>query len=322
MSVIDRTALILDIFALHAKSAEGKLQVEIAQIEYNMARMRGLWPHLERLGAGIGTRGPGESQIETDRRLARLRLNILKKRLEKINLSRSQNRKIRLESGTPRIALLGYTNSGKSTLQNCLTGKNHLTKNQLFHTLDSKTDSFFYKNNQYFITDTVGLIEKLPHSLIAAFRGTLEEVYQSNLIIEVINAKNYQQELQTSREMIELLKIENTPKVLVFNKIDLLKKEELEFLKRKYPQAIFISAINNWGVAYLLKAIEKTVSEQMEPIEIMLPWNQTLPYNLDKLAFRKKTKPQKEGLRLSAYIPKSRLYMFKSLEEWEEWRPS
>ena len=179
--VIDRTAIILDIFADHASSAEGKMQVELAQLEYNLARMRGLWTHLERLGAGIGTRGPGETQIETDRRLARDRIASLKRRLEHTKSTRGTMRRERERAHLPTVALAGYTNAGKSTLLNALTGSEVGVRDRLFHTLDPTTRSFEISGRQYLLTDTVGFIRKLPHQLVEAFAATLEETLQADL---------------------------------------------------------------------------------------------------------------------------------------------
>ena len=167
--VIDRTAVILDIFADHAHSAEGKLQVELAQLEYNLARMRGLWTHLERLGGGIGTRGPGESQIETDRRLARDRISTLRRRLQRMESNRAVMRSRREASPIPTVALAGYTNAGKSTLLNTLTGAGVGVGERLFHTLDPTTRAYEHDGRQYLATDTVGFIRKLPHQLVEAF---------------------------------------------------------------------------------------------------------------------------------------------------------
>ena len=186
--VIDRTAVILDIFADHAHSAEGKLQVELAQLEYNMARMRGLWTHLERLGAGIGTRGPGETQIETDRRLARDRIAALRRRLARLEQNRGVMRARRESSSLPRVALAGYTNAGKSTLLNALTGAEVGVADRLFHTLDPTTRSLELSGRDYLLTDTVGFIEKLPHQLVEAFKATLEETVLADLIVHVVDA--------------------------------------------------------------------------------------------------------------------------------------
>src|SRR6476660_9897637 len=170
--VIDRTQLILDIFAQHATTAEGKLQVELAQLEYNLPRMRGMWQHLERLGGGVGTRGPGESQLETDRRLARRRISVLRRRLKELEKQRATRRKERRRTETPTIALAGYTNVGKSTLLNALTGADVSVENQLFHTLDPTTRGFEHDGRRYLVTDTVGFIRRLPHQLVEGFAST------------------------------------------------------------------------------------------------------------------------------------------------------
>ena len=174
--VVDRTQLILDIFAQHARSAEGKLQVELAQLEYNLPRMRGMWQHLERLGggtgalgAGVGTRGPGESQLETDRRLARRRVSVLRRRLRELERQRATRRKSRTRSQTPTVALAGYTNVGKSTLLNALTGAEVSVENRLFETLDPTTRGFEHDGRRYLVTDTVGFIRRLPHQLVEGF---------------------------------------------------------------------------------------------------------------------------------------------------------
>ena len=183
MPVVDRTVTILDIFAGHANSAEGKLQVELAQLQYNLARMRGLWTHLERLGGGIGTRGPGESQIETDRRLARDRISALKRRLEEVKGHRATMRVERDRAHLPQIALAGYTNAGKSTLLNAITGADVGVRDRLFHTLDPTTRSAKLDGRPFLFTDTVGFIRKLPHQLVQAFGATLEETRQADLVL-------------------------------------------------------------------------------------------------------------------------------------------
>src|SRR5579871_4685137 len=185
--VIDRTAIILDIFASHAHTAEGKLQVELAQLEYNLARMRGLWSHLERLGGGIGTRGPGETQIETDRRLARDRIAALKRRLAHVRSNRGVMRAERERAYLPQVALAGYTNAGKSTLLNALTGAEVGVRDRLFHTLDPTTRVMRAGGRDYLMTDTVGFIRKLPHQLVEAFGATLEETRLADLILHIVD---------------------------------------------------------------------------------------------------------------------------------------
>lgn len=311
LPVLDRTALILDIFALHAKSAEGKLQVEIAQIEYNMARMRGLWPHLERLGAGIGTRGPGESQIETDRRLARKRLALLKRRLRFLDQARERGRQTRRTSGAPKIALLGYTNSGKSTLQNLLSHNGRESADQLFHTLDSKTSSYFFRGRRYLLSDTVGIINKLPHTLIAAFRGTLREVTESDLILHVFDASKINEELPAGEEVLSLLDLDEKPRLLVFNKVDLLSQREKERLAKSYPEAVFVSALDGWGQEELCQRIEERLAQEMEPVSLFLPWNETLPYELELLTFARAEEASDRGRLLRAHVPRDKTYLFR-----------
>src|ERR1700677_5134074 len=203
LPVVDRTTVILDIFAAHAGSAEGKLQVELAQLEYNLARMRGLWTHLERLGGGIGTRGPGETQIETDRRLARDRIAALRRRLEHVKGTRAVMRAERERAALPTVALVGYTNAGKSTLLNALTGAEVGVRDRLFHTLDPTTRTVGgtvatngngngrrpgQAGRKYLVSDTVGFISKLPHQLVDAFGATLEETRRADLLAHVLDA--------------------------------------------------------------------------------------------------------------------------------------
>src|ERR1700729_1379744 len=196
LPVVDRTTVILDIFASHANSAEGKLQVELAQLEYNLARMRGLWSHLERLGGGIGTRGPGETQIETDRRLARDRISALKRRLAQGRSPRWVMRAERGRAPLPQAALAGYTNAGKSTLLNALTGADVPVRDRLFHTLDPTTRVLRAGGRDYLLTDTVGFIRKLPHQLVDAFGATLEETIRADLILHVADASAEEEALQ------------------------------------------------------------------------------------------------------------------------------
>src|SRR4051812_12819962 len=239
--VIDRTAVILDIFADHAHSAEGKLQVELAQLEYNMARMRGLWTHLERLGAGIGTRGPGESQIETDRRLARDRIAALRRRLARLERNRGVMRARREATSLPRIALAGYTNAGKSTLLNALTGAEVEVRDRLFHTLDPATRTFELSGREALLTDTVGFIEKLPHQLVEAFKATLEETVLADLILHVVDSSASEQrrlaDMQAVDEVLEEIGAGEKPRLLVFNKVDLLGAEQRREADLDHPEA-------------------------------------------------------------------------------------
>ncbi|HEY2537362.1 MAG TPA: GTPase HflX [Solirubrobacteraceae bacterium] len=203
LPVIDRTAIILDIFADHAASAEGKLQVELAQLEYNLARMRGLWSHLERLGGGIGTRGPGESQIETDRRLARDRIAALRRRLEHVKVTRAVMRAERERAALPAVALVGYTNAGKSTLLNALTGAEVSVRDRLFNTLDPTVRTWKLSGRKYLCSDTVGFIRKLPHQLVDAFGATLEETRRAELLAHVIDASAPEEEREAMRRSVQ-----------------------------------------------------------------------------------------------------------------------
>src|SRR2546421_6686104 len=237
--VIDRTAIILDIFADHAASAEGKLQVELAQLEYNLARMRGLWTHLERLGGGIGTRGPGETQIETDRRLARDRIAALKRRLERTGRGRSVMRQERERAQLPTVALAGYTNAGKSTLLNALTGADAGVEDRLFHTLHPLTRSVEGSGPSFLLTHTVGFIRKLPHQLVDAFAATLEETLRADLILHIVDASVPEEELVEMTAAVEEVLAEigagDRPCVLVLNKLDLIDEDRRRALTFRHP---------------------------------------------------------------------------------------
>ncbi|MDH4340898.1 MAG: GTPase HflX, partial [Thermoleophilia bacterium] len=224
--VVDRTQLILDIFAQHARSAEGKLQVELAQLEYNLPRMRGMWQHLERLGGGVGTRGPGESQLESDRRLARTRVTLVKRRLRTLSGQRATRRKERRRTTVPTIALAGYTNVGKSTLLNALTGAGAAVDDRLFETLDPTTRAFEYDGKRYLVTDTVGFIRRLPTQLVEGFAATLEETLVADLVLHVADASLPEHRLRETIDAVQSVLAEiganDIPLELVLNKIDLL----------------------------------------------------------------------------------------------------
>jgi GTP-binding protein HflX len=285
LPVLDRTAVILDIFAGHAHSAEGKLQVELAQLEYNMARMRGLWTHLERLGAGrgvggIGTRGPGESQIETDRRLARDRITALRRRLEHVRSNRAVQRAERERAHLPSVALAGYTNAGKSTLLNALTGSEVGVRDRLFHTLDPTTRTTRGSRSRpprtYLVTDTVGFIRKLPHQLVEAFKATLEETVRADLILHVVDAsEDYEsraEAVEAVDSVLEEIGAGDTPRLLVYNKMDLLSDDERRDLLVGETDSIAVSAATGEGIEELRERIEAAFEETLRPVDLLVPY--------------------------------------------------
>jgi GTPase len=313
MPVIDRTAIILDIFADHAHTAEGKLQVELAQLEYNLARMRGLWTHLERLGAGridggIGTRGPGESQIETDRRLARDRISALKRRLRQTKATRDTMRRERERAGLPTVALAGYTNAGKSTLLNTLTGAHVGVRERLFHTLDPTTRSFEIAGRSYLLTDTVGFIRKLPHQLVEAFSATLEEALGADLIVHVADASVPEGELHEMiaavDEVLEEIGADERPRLLALNKVDLLDSERRRELAFRFPGAVQVSGETGQGLDDLREAVEARFLASLRPMELLLPYGEggTLS-ELHDLAGELERTDTAEGVRIRARVP-------------------
>jgi len=281
--VIDRTAIILDIFADHAGSAEGKLQVELAQLEYNLARMRGLWTHLERLGAGrmdggIGTRGPGETQIETDRRLARDRISALRRELERTRSTRAVMRRERERAHLPTVALAGYTNAGKSTLLNALTGAEAGVRDRLFHTLDPTTRYFEISGRRYLLTDTVGFIRKLPHQLVEAFGATLEETLRADLIVHVVDAAAEHEEMEEMiaavEEVLAGIGAAERPQLLALNKVDLLDSERRRELGFRHPRATQVSAATGEGHDALRHAIEAQFLRTLLLVDVLVPYRE------------------------------------------------
>jgi GTP-binding protein HflX len=311
--VIDRTAIILDIFASHAHSAEGKLQVELAQLEYNMARMRGLWSHLERLGAGridggIGTRGPGETQIETDRRLARDRISALKRKLGHVRSSRSVMRAERERAHLPSVALAGYTNAGKSTLLNALTGSSVGVRDRLFHTLDPTTRLFRAGGRDYLLTDTVGFIRKLPHQLVEAFGATLEETRLADLILHVVDASVPEDELVAMTNAVEdvLLEIgaDAVPEILVLAKADRVDDERRAELRRRHPGAVLVSAVTGEGIETLAQRIEEEFARTLEDVELMIPFQEGARLaELHAIAGDLEREETPDGVRVLARLP-------------------
>ncbi|OJU94911.1 MAG: GTPase HflX [Solirubrobacterales bacterium 67-14] len=316
--VIDRTATILDIFADHAHSAEGKLQVELAQLEYNLARMRGLWTHLERLGAGIGTRGPGESQIETDRRLARDRIAMLRRRLRHVEQNRGVMRARRQDSSLPQVALAGYTNAGKSTLLNALTGAEVSVGDRLFHTLDPTTRAFEYEGRRYLVTDTVGFIEKLPHQLVEAFKATLEETVLADLILHVVDSsagdERMEAEMAAADEVLGEIGAGEKPRLLVLNKIDLLDEAQRAEVRIAHPKAVQVSAVTGEGLDQLKVEMERAFEETMAPVELLVPYSEGARlHELHEVAGKVEREDGPEGVLVKTRLPLGEMHRFADL---------
>ena len=271
VKVLDRSALILDIFADRARTKEGVLQVELAQHEYLLPRLAGQWSHLERLGGGIGTRGPGESQLETDRRLARGRISKLKRELEAVKAHRSRHRSRRETSRVPVVSLVGYTNAGKSTLFNSLTKANVQAKSQPFTTLDPITRQMYLPDgSRVLLTDTVGFIHKLPHTLVAAFRATLEELADADLLLHTVDVshRNAVEHINVVEDTLKELKMHDKPRLLVLNKMDLAMDHDGSFspglpaLGENPLGGVMISAAQGWGVDLL----QSSILEQLQQL--------------------------------------------------------
>jgi GTP-binding protein HflX len=326
LPVVDRTTVILDIFAAHAGSAEGKLQVELAQLEYNLARMRGLWTHLERLGGGIGTRGPGESQIETDRRLARDRISALRRRLEHVKGTRQVMRAERERAALPTVALVGYTNAGKSTLLNVLTGAEVGVRDRLFHTLDPTTRTIgpigsaatngdgrhagrSHSGRKYLVSDTVGFISKLPHQLVDAFGATLEETRRADLLAHVLDASAPEMQAEAMQhaveDTLEEIAAGDRPRLLVLNKIDLLDEQERDELRLHYPGAIFVSGVRGEGLVELNARFEAELEHMLCKVELLVPYADGGSLaELHELAGDLSRDDTPEGVHVRALLPK------------------
>lgn len=271
VKVLDRSGLILDIFASRAKTAAAKSQVELAQLQYLLPRLTRFWTHLSRQKGGIGTKGPGETQIETDRRLIGNRITTLKEKLEKLDRQRTTQRKGREKS--TRVSLVGYTNAGKSTLMNALTETNVLAEDRLFATLDSTVRRMELENHDVLLSDTVGFIRKLPHDLIESFKSTLDEVREADVLLHVVDAssKLIEDYIEVVNETLEDMGIHQPNKLLVFNKVDLLEPEDLIALKKAYPGAIFASASRGIGLGKLEKRLEEVIEEDYVDFSYNIP---------------------------------------------------
>lgn len=272
--IIDRSGLILDIFASRARSAASKTQVELAQLQYLMPRLTRYWTHLSRQKGGIGTKGPGETQIETDRRLIGKRISTLKEKLEKLDKQRSTQRKKR--SALTRIALVGYTNAGKSTLMNTLTNTNVLAENKLFATLDATSRKHVIDGRDVVISDTVGFIRKLPHNLVESFKSTLDEITEADILLHIVDAGSVVKDdyIKVVKETLEELDCADKTTKLVFNKIDTLEPDKVSALKATYPDAIYVAAEKGIGIGLLEEELASLMQTQFKDIVLRLPMSE------------------------------------------------
>ncbi len=313
--VLDRTALILHIFAQHAHSREGKLQVELAQYRYRLPRLTGRGVELSRLGAGINTRGPGESKLESDRRRIRHRIAELNREIEQVRTQRSLHRRQRRQSGIPVVALAGYTNAGKSTLMHALTGADVLSSDQLFATLDPTTRRVEFENGQaVLLTDTVGFIQKLPTDLVAAFHATLEEITDADVILHVADASSPQVEEQAEavEDELEDLGVANKPRITALNKADLLTAEQLQLLRRRFPNPVVVSALRATGLDALETRLMNQIAADYVPVRVEIPYAETGLVTL----FRARGTIEREdhepdGTRITGKLPLSLLPRFR-----------
>ena len=314
--VVDRTQLILDIFAQHARSAEGKLQVELAQLEYNLPRMRGMWEHLERLGGGVGTRGPGESQLESDRRLARTRVSLVKRRLRGLSNQRATRRKERGRTTAPTIALAGYTNVGKSTLLNALTGASASVDDRLFETLDPTTRAFEHDGKRYLVTDTVGFIRRLPTQLVEGFAATLEETLVADLVLHVADASLPERRLRETIDAVHAvlgdIGADDIPLELVLNKVDLLDPLARRRISHAFPRALQVSADTGEGLDALMARISELFSDRFEDVRLLVPYSNGRAladlYGLGAPIAERRDTP--EGVRIRARLPRQEIARF------------
>jgi len=275
--VLDRTELILTVFSKHAHSLEGTLQVHLAQLEYELTRMRGKGLVMSRLGAGVDMRGPGETKLEVDRRVVRRRIQTLRRRIDQMARTRRTQRARRLRAGVPLIALAGYTNAGKSTLLNALTDAEVSVRDRLFETLDPTSRSFRYHDRDYVLTDTVGFIRKLPHQLVDAFASTLEETTLADVVLVVADASLEAAEIavreQTVADVLDMIG-STAPRIVVFNKIDRVDEARLRRLRALYPEAEFIAASQGAGLDALRGRLGRFFDSALRPVRLLFPYTE------------------------------------------------
>jgi GTP-binding protein HflX len=276
LEVADRTAVILQLFALHARTREGRLQVELAQNRYRLPRLTGRGVELSRLGAGINTRGPGETKLETDRRRIRTRIATLNREIEEVRKQRKLHRGQRADAGLPVVALAGYTNAGKSTLMNALTGAGVLSSSEVFATLDPTTRQLALPNElQVLLTDTVGFIQKLPTDLVAAFRATLEEIQDADVVLHVLDVaqRNVPAHAATVESTLSDLGMLHTPRITVLNKVDVVAQEQLPFLVKSFPNSVAVSALTGLGMETLKHRIADVVTASYVSVRVRIPYD-------------------------------------------------
>ncbi len=320
IKVLDRSALILDIFAQHARTREGALQVELAQYEYRLPRLTRQWTHLARQAGGgaarggsggVGLRGPGETQLEVDKREIGRKISKLKEELEHVREHRSHYRRQRSRAGIPVIALVGYTNAGKSTLLRTITNSDVYVANQLFATLDPLTRKVDLPSGRHVLmTDTVGFIQKLPTNLVAAFRATLEEIVEADLLIHIVDTShpNVRQHIEAVEDTLAELDVPPVPRILVWNKIDQWDNPQLpqRYGAENYVAEVPISAQNNIGIDQLLEAIEAILSQHIRKVKLRLPYNRgDLVSQLFELATVESQEHTEDGVIITAQLPPS-----------------
>jgi len=308
VDVLDRTELILSVFARHARSLEGRLQVDLAQLQYELTRVRGQGQIMSRLGAGTDMRGPGEQKLEVDRRVIRQRIQTLRGRIERMARTRRTQRARRVRADLPLIALAGYTNAGKSTLLNALTDAGVPVRDRLFETLDPTTRSFRYRDRDYLITDTVGFIRKLPHLLVDAFASTLEETRTADLLLVVADASQPPEEIQAHQETVAdvLAEIGSTdvPRLLVMNKVDLIDAPARTRLEAREPDAVFVSALTDAGLGELLEAVSSFFERSLVAVRLLVPYDQGAVIDrLHGLATDIRQESTPEGTIIAARLP-------------------
>ncbi len=333
IKVLDRSALILDIFAQHAQTREGSLQVELAQYEYRLPRLTRQWTHLARQAggggsrsgnAGVGLRGPGETQLEVDRREIGRKISKLKEDLEEVKQHRNRHRQNRIREGVPLISLAGYTNAGKSTLLQAMTGSSIYTADQLFATLDPTTRRLYLPSNRHVVmTDTVGFIQKLPTTLIAAFRATLEEIIQADLILHVVDASHASifEHIEAVEDTFAELNVPNVPRILVCNKIDMMTPEHIPALLDEieltefYTHKIPVSARTGQNIDQLLDAIEETLTSQLSRAELLIPYERgdivSMLFEGGNVETQEHTQ---HGVHITAQLPRD---LFERLEQYQ-----